>query len=72
MRHELEQIAQGHVGRAVILIDDWGGMGQTDFGFSGEDWSHLDATATMAWMRTHPRHVALIRTDPKRVAWLID
>lgn len=72
LRQELEQVVEAHQGRALILIDDWGGVGRQGFGFTGEDWSHLDAAALLDWMAGHPRTWARFHADPNRYAWLIE
>lgn len=71
LKKELEQVVEGHVGRAMILIDDWGGVGRQGFAFNGEDWSHLDGTVLLDWMKNHPRTVTAFHGDPKRYVWLI-
>lgn len=71
LKLELEQVADAHVGRALILIDDWGGIGRQGFAFNGEDWSHLDAATLLDWIAAHPRTVAAFHADPKRYVWMI-
>ncbi len=71
LARELEQVVDGHAAPALILIDDWGGVGQRDFGFKGEDWSNLDAQALCRWMQDHPRTHAHFQSDPNRYVWMI-
>lgn len=69
---ELEAIALGHSGRAAVLIDDWGSLGQRDHGFVGEDWSALERDRITGWFETHPRTLLHRRQDDKRYLWLLE
>lgn len=68
---ELHTITAMHRGPAVILIDDWGSIGQTDHGFRGEDWSTLDAAGLLAQIAGHPRTRFHFRADHHRYLWAI-
>ena len=71
LQEELEVIAQNHAAPALVLIDDWEAVGQKDFGFVGEDWSHLDKAKLLHFMESHPRTERHFRADPKRHAWFL-
>lgn len=68
---ELTALADLHRGKAVVLIDDWGSIGRTDFGFAGEDWTALDAARIRDWIAAHPRTQFHFRADHHRYLWAI-
>ena len=66
---ELTALAERHAGKAVVLIDDWGSIGRSNFGFAGEDWGSLDAEEIRAWIASHPRTQFHFRADHHRYLW---
>ncbi|WP_394692849.1 hypothetical protein [Hyphobacterium sp.] len=69
---ELRAIANGHAGRAAVLIDDWGGIGKKDFGFSGEDWTGINREKLLDWFSDHPRTLFLNPVNDKQYLWAIE
>ncbi len=72
LMQELKTIATDHAAPAIVLIDDWAAIGQTDNGFKGEDWRNLDRRTLTGWMTEHPRTRRHFPLDAKRYVWVLN
>ena len=68
---ELAAIAGGHKDRALVLIDDWRSLGQSQR-FPGQDWTHLDRDRIIDWIARHPRTAEHGQSDPRRYFWALN
>jgi len=69
---ELTTIAERHAAPAVVLIDDWIAVGQSDIGFEGEDWRNLNIKTLTDWIASHPRTRRQFALDGKRYVWVLN
>ena len=68
---ELKVIAGQHPAAAVVLIDDWASVGQSDQGFPGEDWTNMEQTQLLNWLDSHERTLAHYPAEAKRYVWVL-